>query len=266
MGKINWRRRTPTDRLLERNDFEIKNFEAQIKGKKTILVIPSSSLLLKENGENIDRNFDTVVRVGHGYETDGLEEWTGTRTDILYHGLKPHPKRLNPLLVDSYDVRQLCYICNWSIQRRGQRYESICKRKNLDINVIPRPSWGSTLHNFRELFDTTKLAKFKPLYGVATLADIIQLKPKELMLYGADFYQAGHQPNYDARDRNFNFKKMKRLAHKFHHIPKNKIYTAMLVLHNDNVFIDESTFNALIDCRLISFQSKLDLEKKVKEL
>ena len=66
---------------LRTNIPERESFEKEIRDKKVIIVIPSASLLKKNQGENIDKNYDTVIRIGHGYETDGLEEYIGTKTD-----------------------------------------------------------------------------------------------------------------------------------------------------------------------------------------
>ena len=266
MRRRRWRKRINEGELLDRKLLETQSFKNKIVGQKVILVIPSASLLLNENGEKIDNNFDTVIRVGHGYETDGLEEWVGTKTDAVYHGLKNSPKKLSPLLLESYGIKDLCYICNWSIQQRGQALERMCDRKGYPINILPRPSWKSSMKNFNEKYSENLKENFRPLYGVSTFADLLSLNPKELMLYGADFYQAGHQPNYDHRDRKFQFKKMKRMAHKYHNLPRNKAYTAKLVIKSGNAFIDEITFNSLIQHKTIKENFKKELEKKVKEL
>ena len=116
---------------------EKESFEKKIRGKKVAVVIPSSSLLKNAQGKNIDNNYNTVIRIGHGYETDGLEDYLGTKTDAIYHGLRKGRgiKRLNLNLVESYGVKHICCLCSQSIFWRCKANERRAKKETFKLTL-----------------------------------------------------------------------------------------------------------------------------------
>jgi len=252
---------------LRTNIPERESFEKEIRDKKVIIVIPSASLLKKNQGENIDKNYDTVIRIGHGYETDGLEEYIGTKTDAIYHGLRRGRdiKTLSLDLVESYGVKNICCLSSGAIFLRCKRYERKAKRKDIRINFNYRSPIGFTLKNFSKNLKRTK-PNFRPLQGVAAIADLIATEPKELTICGADFYETGHQPNYDIRDYKLRYKEMRFTANRFHNLQRNKVYTAELILSRPNIFIDKITFESLVRNKYIRRHIKEKLQERVVEV
>ena len=246
---------------------EKESFEKKIRGKKVAVVIPSSSLLKNAQGKNIDNNYNTVIRIGHGYETDGLEDYLGTKTDAIYHGLRKGRgiKRLNLNLVESYGVKHICCLCSQSIFWRCKANERRAKKRNIQIDFVYRNPIETTLWNFCKNFKKTK-PSFRPLQGVAAIADIITADPKDLTICGADFYDTLYQPNYDSRARKLRYKQTKETAQRFHNLQRNRVYTSELILSRPNIFIDQPTFQALLRNKYIRRRLKEKLKERVVEI
>jgi len=62
-----------------------------LKNKKVAIIGPSPSIRKIEDGEDIENNYDVIVRINKGWKhKKDMDKYIGKRTDILYNCLDPH--------------------------------------------------------------------------------------------------------------------------------------------------------------------------------
>tara|TARA_R110002126_G_scaffold5401_5_gene28547 strand:- start:3714 stop:4448 length:735 start_codon:yes stop_codon:yes gene_type:complete len=174
-------------------------YESLIKGKNIALVGPGKNLISKNKGVEIDGH-DLVVRTNRGCEL--IEKYRrdlGTRTDILYSCLIEQNENAGywdeSVIVDMYGVKYLCTTPDMSmkgIARKTVLHSMVDKKKYEKMEkIIP---CRIVDHMF-----FTKIAleiECRPTTGYIAIYDILRHNPKNLSIYGFDFYYSGWVNEY----------------------------------------------------------------------
>jgi len=213
-----------------------KKLTEKVVGKNVIIVFPSKAAEKNTKGLKIEK-FDTVVRIGNGFKTKGIEDKIGNRTDILFHSLRGQVKwqGIEALDLNELEERNIEFVIYKNIRKNQNRYNRIKKRlKNKNIRVLPSLFRSYKAYNKNNL-----------LQGMDAIFTILHLEPKHLFIYGKDFYDSGYQKNY--RTKWIESKKCKRNASRGHPLSRMKRILAINLIKFNNVSIDTITSQSLLN-------------------
>jgi len=198
----------------------IEEFYNYIKGKTVAIVCPAEYMVGLGKGKEIDLQ-DIVVRVK--YIPDNVVDYGG-RNDVFYHHF--NTKRVDVLkLLRQYKRAKP----EWVIHKLERRIKNTLP--NIDyfkwacveeVGHVPlREATGRQVNT-----------------GVLAIYTILQAEPKEVRLYGMDFYRSGYGKTKNRID--ISIKKAKK-AHKKHHNADSQImFMKRLVEEYDNFIIDDT--------------------------
>jgi len=163
---------------------------------KRVAVVGSGPGVLDNKPGYID-DHDVVVRVSN-YKTEGLENTTGQRTDVLYSffGSSAAKKRPKDYIHDGVKLcmckcpdAELDYKSNWHMRRNkkhGTDYRMIYRRR---AGFWFCPVYVPTLGRFMEYFRL--LGNHIPTTGFSCLLDVFDFECQEIYVTGFDFFQSG---------------------------------------------------------------------------
>lgn len=159
---------------------EYKNY---LKGKRVVLVGPSKTLSMQEEGELID-SYDVVVRLNNMLNIpDDMKKHLGSRTDVVYATLDDPPKKMAidcvknkvKFLSSSYPRDE------WFFPERMLKNVMTLKKINkFKTVVIPNEPY----------FSIKKHNKTRPNTGFSAIIDLLSSDLKELHIIGIDFYRS----------------------------------------------------------------------------
>jgi len=189
-----------------------------VKDKRVAIVGPSRSLMNEKLGASIDR-YDVVVRINHGHRlTDNASDY-GTKTNIIYLNQKyrrhygaAFPKewfsaglKLINVLGEKYreGLETPCAFCLKDFTT-GDEIDLL--RTSEDYRVLHQHCYDQIHgHEFDykddcevrrvHLYDYEDIVRFtfNPLTGFLAFLDILLHHPKELGVFGFDFYDKAKQ-------------------------------------------------------------------------
>ena len=161
-------------------EHEYKNY---LKGKRVVLVGPSKTLSMQEEGELID-SYDVVVRLNNMLNIpDDMKKHLGSRTDVVYATLDDPPKKMAidcvknkvKFLSSSYPRDE------WFFPERMLKNVMTLKKINkFKTVVIPNEPY----------FSIKKHNKTRPNTGFSAIIDLLSSDLKELHIIGVDFYRS----------------------------------------------------------------------------
>lgn len=206
-----------------------------LKDKRVVVVAPSKSTLSYRRGDFIDSH-DIVVRLNNGFRTTGIEEFVGSRTDIVFHGLNPKSQyRLRLKSCLKFGTKFISY---WGAMfDRTTRYKQQIKKGRLDVQLV---HMGDRFQMYQDL-GLREHPKLLIGMGAAFHLSREFFEPKEILLYGFDFYRTAHHDNcYDQTDA----QSLSR-AHDTHDIEANRFFLKTLLQARPEIKVDSITEAAL---------------------
>lgn len=227
----------------------MKSYENFIKGKNVALIGPGKYLLGKGKGHLIDKH-DVIIRTNRGCELiEKYKNDIGSRTDVLYSCLIEQNENAGywdeNIIVDKYNIKHLCTTPNMSI--KGIAYQTILhymvdKEKYHRVKqIIPCRIID---HNF-----FTKIAleiSCRPTTGYIGIHDILRQKPKNLSIYGFDFYYSGWINEYKKDMKNMTINQvLEKTMNSKRHNHKNMWNHGKQFLINENITLDDQMKNVL---------------------
>ena len=236
-----------------------EDFKRKITNKNVIIVFPSKATEEQINGEKIEQ-FDTVIRIGNGFKTEGIENKIGKRTDILFHSLRGNVKwqGIQGIRPKELKERGINFVVYKSCGRCRVRYSNLrwkfAAQKIKVIESIRNPLKGTRdklkKRNKRRVPQAGSL-----LQGMVAITTSLFFKPKRLFIYGKDFYDSGHHSNY--KTKSINPRKVKKSADKSHNLRRMKEIQATIIEAHDSIEIDTITSKSLL---------KYNFSKEVREI
>ena len=177
-------------------------FESLIKGKRVIIVGPSTTVEECKLGEFIE-SFDVVIRLNKSLPVPPrLHAHIGARTDILYNSLNqtdyPGENNINPIFLRNNRIRYLrCpYPPITPFKYDMQAFQS------RNRGIVP---FGHIDHDYYRKMRYS--LQTRPYTGTCAIADLLHCGVGELYVMGIDFYTYGYARYY----RRVSKKKLQRM-------------------------------------------------------
>ena len=139
---------------------------------KNVIVVGNSRELLKaEKGEEIDSNYDMIIRLNH-FKIEGYEKYTGTRTDGMHMNYVSTPPERTQGLLKNNDIK-------WMGTRDKIRF---CGRTG--VSILDKRVFQ---------YDKNSLPCRSPTSGTAVIADIVKYCNRPITIVGLGGYS---EPGY----------------------------------------------------------------------
>jgi hypothetical protein len=238
-----------------------EEYSKALLDKRVLLVAPSEVAFQTED-EELRSRFDVIARIGHGYRHN-------LRTDILFHALKGNQGNgVREVDVDeAYNVGVKYLLYPRFIRGRIRKLKARnSKFKTMGIGAGKFAFGRSHLERQmkfkargRRWKNSPQFKRGNALLGIVAIWELLQHNPKELHVFGMDFYRTGHFAGYDKQGK-ASLARLKRRTHRFHHLKSNAAWLLQAMKEDKRLTVDSSTF-----CALKSLFSRL-VEKNRKHL
>lgn len=169
-------------------------FAELLRGKRVVLVGPSSAYENSRKGEEIDK-FDIVVRLNWGCPVpEPLKRDLGSRTDVLYKRLlhSAYPS-VQDLKAWAQEGVRFVVIGDATLQTPNARAFAMLNGR-AGAGGIP---WTLTGQLRTKMIQETHTS---PLIGPMAVAHLLQQPLASLDVWNCDFYAGGYQAGYGGRD------------------------------------------------------------------
>jgi len=151
-----------------------------LKGKKIVVVVPSSHLIGSNNGKLID-SYDLVIRVSIGYKVPSrLRLDFGTRTDILYNSMLPQRGSGITMPIGKLK-KELKWVCaSYPAEKHIPNIKNFIKKNNsrIPFHIVDKNYWDFLTSVMRI-----------PNVGTVAIFDSLNHDISELYVTGITFYQ-----------------------------------------------------------------------------
>jgi len=200
--------------------YDIEEFYNYIEGKSVAIVCPAEYMVGSGKGEEID-NHDIVVRVK--YIAENIIDY-GSRNDVVYHHF--NTKRVNILrLLIQYKQAEVEWVVHKLERRIKDTFSDIDQFKWVCVEEVGH-------------IPLKKITGRQVNTGVLAVYTILQAKPKEVRLYGMDFYRSNYGQTKNRIDVPV---KEAWKVHERHHDADGQItFIKRLVEEYDNFIIDDT--------------------------
>ena len=217
------------------------NFKDMIEGKEVLLLGPAPYLYDGKFSKDLG-DYDAVVKLNRMVETNLCEDFKNDRCDILYHCL---------------DVNVGHGMTQYSL-------EFIKKKiKHLRIPYPPiNPYYMNNINRFKRLNEAYRIehscisseeysdlfnscGNTSPNTGTIAIYDILNQKPKSLMIKGITMFDGGYNSNYRTKVLTEEEVENINRIHKNHNTNNQRMYLKKVVRSYDNVYVDESFLRGL---------------------
>ena len=182
----------------------LEQFANFIEGKKVVIIGPAPSVKDVEDGYDIEKEYDIIVRVNQQWKHhSNLDKYIGKRTDILYYCMDPRPDCGGPLDFDYLRDNNLKYIISTikydfnNTQHRDKMFHSnnflnwyyyFHTQNNNRIKFLPIDS------EFYDQYD--QLAQTRINTGLMAIFHLMQFKLQKLYIKGFTFFLDGYLLDY----------------------------------------------------------------------
>ena len=175
---------------------EYKQF---LKDKRVVLVGPSKTITMQEEGDTID-SYDVVVRLNSMLDFGQQDyKYLGSRTDVVYATLDDPPKKIAVQCIKN-SVKYLSSSYpegEWFFSERMSQNISLLKHvRQFTTIILPEDPY----------FSIKKKTKSRPNTGFSAIIDLLSSDLKELYIIGVDFYRSstidsgeGYYNGYDCQ-------------------------------------------------------------------
>lgn len=226
-----------------------EDFKRKITNKNVIIVFPSKATEAQINCEKIEQ-FDTVIRIGNGFKTEGIEDKIGKRTDILFHSLRANVKYqgIQGIYPKELKKRGINFVIYKNNGRCRVRYSNLrWKFAAQKIKVIE--SIANPLKGTRDKLKEKNSKRQAPpagslLQGMVAITTVLFFNPKKLFIYGKDFYDSGHHTNY--KTKHIDPRQVKKSADRSHNLKRMKAILGTIIEAHDCIEIDTVTSKSLL--------------------
>ncbi|CEN34767.1 glycosyltransferase family 29 protein [Capnocytophaga cynodegmi] len=161
------------------------------KGKSIAIVGGADSVFSEKKGAYID-SFDVVIRINRGINVSiGNEEYLGTRTDVLFHGLNEGDFGAGKIEVDKWKSKGVQNIV-FPLIGKDFKYmvDNFCLK-----NKSKLPLMRITKEMYNEIIQTLK--GYNATTGFATIYLISKINYKKLYVTGFTFLRTPHCKGYN---------------------------------------------------------------------
>lgn len=182
----------------------LEQFAKFIEGKKVAIIGPAPSVKDVEDGYDIEREYDLIIRINKQWKHHSdLDKYIGKRTDILYHCMDPRPDCGGSLDFDYLFNNNLQYIIStikYDFNNKQHRdkmfhcnsflnwYYDFHIENNNRIKFLPIDS------DFYDHYD--KLAQTRINTGLMAILHLMQFKVQKLYIKGFTFFLDGYLLDY----------------------------------------------------------------------
>ena len=179
-------------------------FSNYMKNKKVVIIAPSPSVREIEEEDNIENNFDIIVRINKGWKhSSSMNKYIGRRTDVLYNCMDPDDDSGGLIDIEYVLKNKLKFIID-PIRKHyndknhrdnmfhGEyRLNNLCFFHKYNNNRIPFDCIDSSLYEILDQSAQTRLNT-----GLAAIIHILSFDIKLLYIKGFTFLKDGYIADY----------------------------------------------------------------------
>tara|TARA_R110002153_G_scaffold270152_2_gene436340 strand:- start:2073 stop:2894 length:822 start_codon:yes stop_codon:yes gene_type:complete len=187
------------NKLIDKNKYV--NF---MKNKKVAVIGPSPSIRKIEDGEEIEKKFDVIVRINKGWkhETE-MDKYIGKRTDVLYNCMDPSDECGGIIDIDYLINNSTKFIidpirCNFNDRTHRDnmfhseyRLNNLCFFHKYNNNRISFDFINDELYEYYDKSAQTRLNT-----GLLAIMHILSFDIKCLYIKGFTFFKDGYISGY----------------------------------------------------------------------
>jgi hypothetical protein len=183
-----------------------KNYYEYLENKKIALVGPSPSIRKTKNGEEIDSNYDVIIKMNNAIFNNSEFEYSGKRIDVLYtlsvaqdlnqRELDPKYNCFQEFFFEKIKELNIKYVI------LSMDMYSLCHNNWLSLHIM-RMSESYNIYNIPILFlehniveNHINKCKKIPSAGFGAIMNLVQYPIKEIFIKGFTFFKDGHSNSY----------------------------------------------------------------------
>ena len=217
----------------------MNDFIEYVRNKRLVLVGPSPSIIGSGLGRLIDQH-DIVIRMNKAVPVpQHLTADIGTRTDILYNCLEPHPNsggKVDPVFWKKHNVKWVC--SPYPILK----FSAANIKRFIHLNNLMKEKLNFHCLDMRLYTDLAKSTQTRPNTGLLAIEELLGFPIKELSIYGMTFGVDGYYKEYN----NMTLEQYKKMSNGPNHkqFPQFKYFCETWV--GDERLITDQPLNQLI--------------------
>lgn len=220
-------------------ELDMNIYSNYLKNKRVVVVGPAPSIIGSKQKELID-SYDVIVRINKAFPIPSdLMDDIGTRTDILYNCLNPHPENGGPLNMAELKKNVKWIACPYpNIDPFNKNIDSFIntnKKYGINFNIIDKSKY----------LDISRKMDTRPNSGVLTILDLLNYDIQELYITGITFFKGGYYKKY----RNYNEEQVLERMRAAGNHDQNKQFEYMknILLNDKRVKCDDKLNEILIN-------------------
>lgn len=254
-----------------------KNYYHYLENKKVALIGPSPSIRKTKNGEEIDNNYDVIIKMNNAIYYNSEPEYYGKRIDVLYtlslaQDIKQHKfdsKYINfqEFFFDKIKDLNIKYLY-FSLG-----LYNLCKDDHTSIKIC-KMSEMYNIHNVPILFMNSEIVQKHidacnkiPSAGFGAIMDLIKRNTKELFIKGFSFFKDGHTNAYISQEwKNKVDKSNKKTKENMTEETKEKVIHSLV--QNSFVYLTPHHFDYEYECTIGYYKNNTNIvfDDSIKEL
>jgi len=186
------------------NVVSVKTYEGYFKGKKIAIIGPSPSITNTENGEDIEKHYDIIVRINKAWKHNAeLNKYIGRRTDVLYNCIDHHEECGGVIDIEYAKKAGLKLIVDpikFAYYKKDERDRIFHNNYRLNryiffhLNNMGRIPFGVVRSVKYSAWDAAADTRINT--GLLAIIDILHLDVKEVYVKGFTFFKDGYIPQY----------------------------------------------------------------------
>jgi hypothetical protein len=189
------------------NIISVKSYEGFFKNKTVAIIGPSPSIKDTDNGEDIEKHYDIIVRINKGWKHSvELDKYIGRRTDVLYNCIDNNEECggvINTEYVKNTGLKLIIdpikFACYKTDERDTifHRYYRLNRYTFFHLNNKGEIPFGMVCPDKYSVWDTAADTRINT--GLLAIIDILHLDVKQVYVKGFTFFKDGYVMQYRNR-------------------------------------------------------------------